>query len=118
MSDKPELIQGPLPQFDWDDKDMEQIEQLLSSDDDVNRAYGEAYLNKFFVIEFLGMVSVIEASKIATAAFRYGKSDDEVVESIQLGDLIYLGGHPGRGNTMAEKIIDSMQKALDDRESI
>jgi hypothetical protein len=115
----PELIQGPVPNWQPSENDKTLIERLAASDNPLDNAYGEAYRQGFFVQEFAGpestkpFAAVGELSKLAVVGFRLGKEIDPM--KLSMGDCMELGALPGTGETRAESVLEALKQALEYR---
>lgn len=122
MPEKTELVQGPVPKWEPTPEDRALIEELLASEDELDRAYGETYKARCFVKEFggsddeHGVAAVGEMDKIAIAAFRLGKNTDEVIEGLTIADCFNLSTYPGRGATRAERVLSGLKAVQEMRE--
>lgn len=115
MTDKTELIQGPVPKWKLTPEDEAVIAEWLTGDDELYKAYGEAYQAGCFVKEFGGgLTAVGEMDTIAIAAFRLGKEVNEVIDGLSIGECVELS-HPGRGETREEKVRDGIRQVLEAR---
>ena len=120
MSEKAELFQGPVPKWEPSPEDTALIERLLASDNELDKAYGEAYQAGCFVTELgtvnenSSMAAVGEMDLLVIARFRLGK---EINPTTDLGtaDCINLGAHPGGGTTRAESVRDGLRNVLEAR---
>jgi hypothetical protein len=122
MPNTQELMQGPVPGWVPTLKDQAVIEELLGSENDLDRAYGEVYRAGYFVKEFggsddeHGIAAVGETDKIAIVAFRLGKTTDEVINELTIADCFNLGTYPGQGSTRTERVRNGLTAALEQKE--
>jgi hypothetical protein len=100
-------------------EDIELTESLLASDDELERAYGEAYQAGCFVKEFggdseeQGLAGVGEMETL----FRIEQQTGEEINpaELSLGDCVALA-YPGSGRTRAESVRDGLRQVLEARE--
>ena len=122
MTDKAELIQGPVLKWEPTPEDQVFIDELLASDDELNRAYGEAYKARCFIKEFggsddeHGIAAVGEMDTIASVAFRLGKDVNELIDGLTIADCFNLSTHPGQGATRAERVLNGLRAVQESRE--
>lgn len=116
--EKQELIQGPVLPWSPSGEETALTERLLASDNELDKAYGEAYSERCFVREFGGetgedgIAAVGEMDKLAEIEFRLGKEVDP--QKLGLGDLVELA-YPGTGKTRAERVRDGLRHVLEAR---
>jgi hypothetical protein len=119
MSKENGIFQGPVGEWEPSAAEVVLIENLLTSDDVLRKAYGEAYRAGCFVAEFggpdeeAGMTAVGEMQALHVAGFRLEK--DLEPSELSLDECISLGAHPGRGSTRADRVHDGLQRVLDAR---
>lgn len=116
MPQNTELFQEPAQQWKSSPKDKILIEQLLASEDELDKAYGEAYQARCFVTEFgdgiAAITAVGELDTLAEVEFRLGIELDP--GNLSLGDCVELA-YPGLGETRVERVRDGLRKVLEER---
>lgn len=113
MRQNTELFQEPAQQWKSSPKDKILIEQLLASEDELDKAYGEAYQARCFVTEFGDKITAVgELDTLAEVEFRLGIELDP--GNLSLGDCVELA-YPGLGETRAERVRDGLSKVLEER---
>jgi hypothetical protein len=118
MSQESKIFQGPVQNWEPTPEDNRPVERLLASDNELDKAYGEAYQAGCFVTEFggvdkdeaHGMTAVGEMDVLAVAEFRLGKEMNP--RDLGLGDCINLGAHPGMGTTRAARVRNGLEQIL------
>lgn len=119
MSGESELLHGPVEAWEPSDDDKEVIARLLASDNELDRAYGEAYQEGCFVVEFagvgggFGMTAVGQMANIEIAQFRLGREVD--IRRLTVGECINLGAYPGAGATREARVRDGVRQVVEMR---
>ena len=112
MKEQQNFVHGPLQPWEASQKDRELIERLLASTDPRDNAYGEAYANGYFVVEFGGATpekcsaAVGEMDRLSEFEFRLGREINP--SELSMMDCINLHALPGHGATPAESVLDAM----------
>src|SRR5664279_2058651 len=98
------------------DVDLITTRNLLASDDDLDRAYGEAYHERCYVVE--GLVDGIEMTAVgklddAEAIEKEYDIDEIDISTLHIIDAFVLGARPGIGATRAERVRDGLRQVLE-----
>ncbi len=119
-----ELYQGPVEQWAPDEEGSAQVAEMLASDDELTRAYGEAYAKRCYIREFgsgsddpqAGLTAVGDLDALVELEFRHGTELDQ--NKFTLGDCVSLGALPGFGATRAERVLDGVRQIEEARADI
>lgn len=115
MNHKGELYHGPIPKSTYDESQKARIREMLESDDELLRAYGEVYANGCFVVELTeGLAAVGSRDALETAKFRTGQELE--IGELKLGDCVALGLLPGHGDTRVEAVRKALAEYLESAE--
>jgi hypothetical protein len=106
------------PGWEHSPENQEKTELLLSSDSELDNAYGEVYSHRCFVVELkygeLEFVGVGELDAITLAERLFGAEID-IRRDIGIQECMELGVIPGRGGTRPERIRDGLRQVLEAR---
>jgi len=111
-----EIYLGPVEQWKPDNHKQLQIAEMLSSDNELTRALGEAYSKRCYVKEFStgsddsqdGMTAVGDFDEITELEFRCNTTAD--TKTFTLEDCISLGTFPGEGVTRVARVLDGIRQ--------
>ena len=114
------LYAGPVPEWKPDTESQSAIEEMLASEDELIKAFGEAYRNGCWIREFggmdgsveTGMTAVGDFNTIAELEFRHGVELDQ--NEFGLGACIELA-LPGSGTTRVARVRDGVRQVLEAR---
>jgi len=108
-------IQGPVEQWKPCEADLALIGRLVASTDELDQAYGQAYLNGCFVHEWSeNLCAVGELDTLMELELRSGI--EVGVNDLTAGDCVHLA-FPGSGSTRAESVLDGLRQVLENREA-
>lgn len=118
-----EAYRGPVQQWMPDEVSETRIAEMLASEDELIRAYGEAYTKRCFIREFAGpasdddpeagLTAVGDLDRLVELEFRYDTELDQ--NQFTLADCVSLGAFPGFGATRAERVRDGVRQVEEAR---
>ncbi|MEO5949116.1 MAG: hypothetical protein ABIP74_01810 [Candidatus Saccharimonas sp.] len=121
-----EMREGPIPLWKPGKKNRKKIKKMLTSNDPLYRAFGEAYRNACYIREFgspametdpeKGLTAVGDLQQLLLLEYRYDTKLDHT--KFELGDVINIGMYPGLGETRVERVLDGIRQVLAARESV
>lgn len=117
MENERQFFHGPVLDYKPAEEDIELIERLKSSDNELDNIYGEVYEAGCYISEFgempngTYMSAVGGMNKLAILEFRNGREIDP--QELDMITCMHLNAVPGSGDTREASIKDAFDKYVE-----